>query len=450
MLVEGKTYTVPPGDQAVLLDAIGRATGLDHPFREHPPPASWWGRDDSPTPEPPDGVAIEVLGGAIDRQTDRVAWVERNTFPPDEDWIDGFVNVWVNLAGKGFARLPRIEGWVYQDPKPQVSVRLAADRSDKVTRLEYVRFFDSSPESLVVVYDWAGTKQLLRLTLSARGLRGVQSHWVGLGNGTCVVLDGEHDWDPSTLWYHRNAYPLDDELVYGLRLPDFTPVTPVLAPRLTAKAEYVWATLDAGAAGGTVRWTEQLSEGQGRQAGRSVELRPPSRSQTGLVDEPSLVWNRLRAALSEGAPPDGPDILIGALTPPFWDPTGPVSPGGRGEVWEVLQGRWWFPAAWYDHLRTHQPDQAEAWLRWLDALAGQDDGGTSTDRGGWDPAWTREEGAARFALAHVRRQASALAAACREGTAMPVLGDFGTWRNPPNLAIAPPGFVRAWRESQAR
>lgn len=97
-------------------------------------------------------------------------------------------------------------------------------------------------------------------------------------------------------------------------------------------------------------------------------------------------------------------------------------------VWEVLQGPWWFPAG-----SAGRQAQAAEWLDWL---GGQDDGGDG--RTGWDRFWSREEGITRFALTHLRRQAGALAAACRDGE-VPVLGDFGTWRRPPVLSTAPPG-----------
>jgi hypothetical protein len=168
----------PPGDQAVLLEAIGRATGLGHPFQEHPPPRSWWHDGDDPTPEPPDGTAVEVLGGVVDRARNRVAWLERHTSRPDGD--DGRVGVLLNLAGDGTVDLPRIGRQADRTPGPRVSVYLVPDRDDKVTGIEYVRFFDSPAESLLVVYDWSGDKKhLCRLTLCAPGLYGVQAHLGG-------------------------------------------------------------------------------------------------------------------------------------------------------------------------------------------------------------------------------------------------------------------------------
>lgn len=446
-------YAVPPGDRGVLLDAIGRVSGLDRPFREHPPPSRWWHAEDDGTPEPPEGVAVQVLGGVIDESGDRVAWVERYVQRPDGD--DAWVSVSLKLAGDGIAGLRRIEGRTNQEPKPQVSVGLVPDRPDKVIEVGFLGFFDSDPESLIVVYDWAGGgKRLCRLTLRAPGLYGVQAHWVGLNGTAAVVLDGS--WDQATLWYLRESYPHDDELMYGLRLPDLAPLVPIPVPRLATSARYVDPTLVAGR-GGSVRWGERLTDDGGALPGssawwdgRSVELRLPGPRQSGFVEDASLVWDRLRAVLDVDAPPDGPDILIGALAAPFWDPTGPVSPGGRTDMWEVSQGSWWFPAGWYHYLRTPVADggvgrrsQAAAWLEWLDRLDSQADNGQ--DRTGWDPTWSREEGVTRFALIHLRRQAGALAAACRAGT-VPVLGDFGTWRRPPVLSTVPPGFARAWRE----
>jgi hypothetical protein len=446
-VVDEDQYAVPPGDRAILLDAIGRMTGMGHPFREL-------------TPEPPDGAAVKVLGGVVDRSKDRVAWVERYKFRHGGD--DGWVIVLLNLAGEGVTwRLPQITSWVNRGPGPRVSVHLVPDRADNVAGISFLRFLKSGDawgESLVVVYGWAGRGQrLCRLTLDAPGLSGVQAHWVDLDGHSAVVVDGERSRDLPTLWYLRNCYPRDDELMYGLRLPDLTPVVPIPTPRMSTGAQFVRSTLDTGS-GGVVRWTERLTDDEmGREwrDGRSVDLRLPGRDQDGFVDDCSVVWDRLRAALDIGAPPDGPDILIGALAAPFWDLTGPTWPGRPyGETWEVLQGPWWFPVGWYHYLRAPvaeggagRPVQAARWLEWLDRLDGQADDGQN--RTGWDPAWSREEGVVQFALTHLRRQAGALAAACRAGE-VPVLGDFGTWRRPPVLRTAPPGFARAWRELPER
>jgi len=411
---------VPPGEHAVLLDAIGRLTGLDRPWRQHPPPSRWWDLEDDGTPEPSDGVAVEVLGGAIDQTRDRVAWVERRTVRPDGD--GGWIRVWLNLAGEDM---------------PRVSVPLVPDRDDKVTGVDFLRFFDVPTECLVIGFSWAGDrKRLCRLTPCATGPHSV--HRVDLGGSAAVVVD-------DSAWYLRESYT--DDLMYGLRLPDLTPLTPIPVPPRDASACYTWHALDAGAPG-TVRWTERLADnGAAWRDGRGIELRLPGARQRGSVDA-AVLWNRLRASFSTGAPPGGPDILIGALAVPFWEHTAPTA--STTDVGEVLQGPWWFPAGWYHHLRTavaaggvgRQPE-ASAWLAWLDQLASQSDDGAG--RAGWDPSWSREEGVTRFASAHLRRQAGVLAAACRAGE-VPVLGDFGTWRKPPNLAGAPPGFARAWRE----
>ncbi|MFL6077364.1 MAG: hypothetical protein ACJ73S_28720 [Mycobacteriales bacterium] len=410
-------YAVPLGDPAVLLEAINRVSAVE-------------------------GVAVEVLGGVVDRERDRVAWIERHAADPD--WI----GVRLNLAGDGTGTLPRIGR-----RKPRVSVDLVPDRDDKVTGVEYLRFFDDPRDCLIVVYEWAGGgRRLCRLTLRAPGLHGVQSHWVDLDGDAAVVIAGEDWWDPPTVWCLRETYPRQDGLVHGLRLPDLTPRVPIPAPRPGGGAAYGWQVLAAGGAG-TIRWTERLAD-EGVlpewRDGDTVELRLPGDEQDGFVDDPRLVWEPLRVAIGGGAPPDGPDILIGALAVPFWDPTGPVSPGDEAdEIWEVRQGPWWFPAAWQRYLRAPVAEggagreaEAAAWLAWLDRLDGEAAGEAAGS--GWDPDWSREEGAVRFALTHLRRQAGVLAAACRAGE-VPELGDWGTWRRPPALAAAPAGFARAWR-----
>jgi hypothetical protein len=147
--------------------------------------------------------------------------------------------------------------------------------------------------------------------------------------------------------------------MYGLRLPDLAPLVPMPVPPLTTAARYAYPTLGAEPAG-SIRWTERLTDEVGTfpdwRDGRSVQLRPPGAGQVGFVEDPSRLWNGLRAAIGGGAPPDGPDILVGALAVPFWDPTGPTSPGGTDPTWEVLRGAWWFPAGWYHYLRTPVTD----------------------------------------------------------------------------------------------
>ncbi|WP_086819010.1 hypothetical protein [Allokutzneria sp. NRRL B-24872] len=77
-----------------------------------------------------------------------------------------------------------------------MSVGLVPDRDDKVTGVDFLRFFGRPRESVVVAYDWSGGgKHLTRLTLRAPGLHGVQAHRVKLGGRAAVLGAGERSWD---------------------------------------------------------------------------------------------------------------------------------------------------------------------------------------------------------------------------------------------------------------
>ena len=105
--------------RAGLLAAIGTALRLPGEFREWPLGEPGTRNPDSPR------YGIEVLAGAVDANRDRVAWVERHVFPPDDGDCDPWVAVWLRIAGNGVRGIPRVQGWVYFDePGRCVSVPL--------------------------------------------------------------------------------------------------------------------------------------------------------------------------------------------------------------------------------------------------------------------------------------------------------------------------------------
>ncbi|MGW1994961.1 hypothetical protein [Embleya sp. NPDC001921] len=433
-----------------LLTVIGHALGIDGPLREFPPPAWWWdGEDrDAATPGPPDGYAIEVMAGVVDR--DRVAWVQRHTFPPDEDG-DTWVAVWLRLAGDGLTDLPRIQGWVHFDePHRHIAVPLTNERADYVTGVPYMKFFD---DHLVVVTEIAGSRaELCRLTLHAPGLAGVQADHIRLGTsgpGVAVAESGKFCIS-TTLCHISRSNGQDEMLAHTLSLPDLARGIPIPLPEPDERALVELRSEDDG-----LRWVERLphhsvESDTGRSVTRSVPLRLPSAHQRSFVVDPQVLWDRLHEALAApDVPRDGPDTLIGAVAKPFWDPSPPSAPGPR-QPWDFALGPWWFPAAWYRFLRSPtdregaaRPEEAAAWLRWLQRLAG--DATLDGDRHGWNREWTTEEGAERFALTHLRRQATILAAACVTDR-LPVIGDYHPkLHSALPLTAYPPGFARAWR-----
>jgi hypothetical protein len=192
-------------------------------------------------------------------------------------------------------------------------------------------------------------------------------------------------------------------------------------------------------------------------------MRLPAGRQYGYLPDPEELWERLGAAFtgagSPEPPPSGRDILIGSVATPFWLEPELTGPSGRYELSEYPRGPWWFPAAWYHYLRcpverggAGRPDEAAVWLAWLEHLAreGSADQHLATDAGGnalggWDPEWSHEEGITRFALVHLRRQATVLASACRDGD-VPSIGDVDLGRSWQRTILAyPAGFARAWR-----
>ncbi|MFF5262577.1 hypothetical protein ACFY4C_26885 [Actinomadura viridis] len=290
-----------------------------------------------------------------------------------------------------------------------------------------------------------------RCFLRAPGLYGVRVDRVALG-GPAVVADHGEWFDP-VLCYLSSSIDDTELLMYSLELPGAVPGVPLPVPAPSDPDTVVQQLHTHG--DDRVRWVERICHGggepdNGRPYGRSVLLRLPSAKQRGYPADPEPLWDRLRAALDgPNTPEDGPDLMIGAVARPFWDGSGPAMPDGANGP-RIARGPWWFPVAWYRFLAgpadqggAGRPAEAAAWLRWLDRLAAE--AGDADDRG-WAPHWDREEGIERFARTHLRRQARSLAAACRTGGSLPLLGDYrGKLQGTLPVTAYPPGFARAWR-----
>jgi hypothetical protein len=173
-------------------------------------------------------------------------------------------------------------------------------------------------------------------------------------------------------------------------------------------------------------------------------LRLPDPAQRGFSADRKALWTRLRELLgSADAPVDGPDILIATAGLPFWSPR---------HDWEgVGPPVWWFAGAYYLFLReTAEADQAARWLTWLDQVAA----GAESVPHGWDPAWSRAEGTAQLALAHIRIRAAQLAQGCHAGDLPDYPFWFGwansEWPLPVPLTEFPERFARTWERIPPR
>jgi hypothetical protein len=404
-----------------LLAAIGEALGLGRPYQEKP----GWPR-------------LAVLGGTVD--DGRVAWVEATA------GVSGraatAVSVTVHVAGRNL---------------PHRCLELETDDPSSGLRVGFLRFF---ADVLVLVYSEKHRRILSRLTLDT-------------GEQTIVDLDEFTLMRPppadgvvivGDLLLSRE---LDNRLVHMLRLPHLQPCLPLPAGTYRLDIQSPDGTL--------LHWTDtgtQTDLGDSAPQRRVWWLRLPSADQYGVPDNIADLFARVRTLLAgPDVPQDGLDIMIGAVTPPYWRPlvksvSGPADwrdppcpcPPNRGEpqLYDRLPKRstryqdaaaWWFPAGYYHYLRANQhhggaghPEQAARWLAWLDRLATQ----SPIDQpAGWQPEWSLQEGAAQLAATAIRLHAGPLATACRAGT-LP-----GRWPNAtksiPALPLRfPRGFRRAW------
>jgi hypothetical protein len=443
-------------EHAELLADIGRALGLDGPLPEWRT-GSYTGGSDASDRTAPHGRANQVLTGLAEPGSGRVVWVEEHTGnlsdPEAVHYPDDFVDVMINLAGAGVQHLPRISqpGWIKRPGSPWICVALDDDRPDRVGEIPFLRFFG---DDLVIVHEKGLGYKACRFAFRPAAVTDGQVLVDRVAAGmVCAVAEVPGQ---ATLCLQKSVIRRGySPLVHTLRLPDFAPEVPLPVPDLTEQpgGQFARVELHANPEGGVLRWAEKLqeNEGSGWHDGRAAWLRLPRPGQSGFPSDRTPVWEQLRTVLaSPQAPPGGADILIGAVTAPFWDkyviPADRTSARHSRPAPTAVSGPCWFPAAWYHYLRTHaaQEEEAAAWLSWLDLLAAPDDQLSFT---GWDSGWSQHEGIAQLALTHIRQRCRALAAACRAGE-IPTEGSHPVpgkdWLHPRPLTAFPAGFARAW------
>ncbi len=411
-------------DKPELLAAIGRALGLPHPYQEQ--------RGD---------LTSIVRGGDVDERRGRVAWVEWNRYLGP----DGWVYVWVNLAGPGFDHLPHIRGARYaQPPYPRVSVPLVTDKEHKVGDVGWVKLLTGDTLAVVYGFRGGGNWTLYQLALGDLDPSRVQPVLVYLGGRAF------HAWEApdghAVVWSVGQAPQL-----YGLGLPQLTAEIPIAywRPRPDPAVGIYRGGLEPGPDGSLVL-TEQPSSYPARpdepDLTRRLVIRLPSPRQR-TIPNPDDVCARLRQELvAVGTPPPGgPDIVVAALATPFWD-----SRRLRDRRHHALSNDMaWFVHRWYDCLRTPVPEggagrpaEAAAWLAWLDELAAMPDPLAGRDEEGWDPAWSTADGVHVFAMSSIIDAAAELSYRCRHW-GVPAFSRLSS-AHPTSPRL--PGWDRAWEE----
>jgi hypothetical protein len=405
-----------------LLAAIGAALGRDGPYPVSPPP-----RDEMFLPPTghwrPTVSGNSVLAGITDPERGLVAWMEAVTGELTAGYLP--VEITINLAG------------------PEVSPL-------RVPIATYNPFFGCNVRwmalcggALVTVYEEKHRTIIARLAPPGQRLQLLPADYrlVAAADLLC--------------------YPQQAGGIGVLAVAEFAPCIPLPAPPGAWDAQL---DLIPESGGPVLRWAEQVRmEGPADvppydrrwRDGRMLRWRLPAASQFGFPADPAPVWSRLRTALAgPDVPVDGPDILIGAVAAPFWHAPSPTGfyGGLRGLDEPPPQ---WFPAAWHRFLRS-APDGDRAagqWLAWLDRLAADDAPGHSArsdEADGWQPAWSREDGAVHLALRQIQLHAGAIAEACRDGSPradtlrIRRAWSDGAWPYQLPLEAFPPGFIDAW------
>lgn len=415
------TAVTAVADRGGLLAAIGAVLGLGGPYLEAPPPVE----DDAflagTGQGPPAGAGNVILGGAVDPVRGLVGWMEETVAVPQDGYVP--VDITLNAAGPG---LP-----VVRVPVPSYNPYFGCD----------VRWMGWAADgALVVVYAEKHRTIAVRLAPPDPVLR-IYSV------GPSLALAGD-------LLAHTGG----DGLVSLLALPGLAPSLPLPCPPDARRV-----SLDS-MPGPVLRWAEQVRAEApdgvpawqaGWRDGQVRRWRPPAPDQRGFPADPEEVWTRLRAALSRGRADrnaDLADLIIGAVTAPWWHAPPPAS--YYGQLFRMEERPpWWFPVAVYRHMAATGADVAAArMLAWLDGLAAARAADEESGDGGWRPGWTTEDGAAHLAMQAIRLHAAPLAAACRAGRLPGYERAWPSreWRCPVPLAAFPPGFVKLWEQVPER
>lgn len=164
--MDAPAYPDPMPATPELLAAIGEAIGLQAPYTERPMPRTWidWLDRTHEGPPPNDDTALKVLGGAVSKNGQRIAWVEEHTHSPALA-VDGdlWITMLLHVCDPDLEH--REPEWIYAhenmpDP-PQVSAHLlggADDRDDRPDRVTGVEAVELKPDGVHVHYRWCGSE----------------------------------------------------------------------------------------------------------------------------------------------------------------------------------------------------------------------------------------------------------------------------------------------------
>ncbi|MDY7227317.1 hypothetical protein [Hyalangium rubrum] len=324
----------------------------------------------------------EVLGGAVEAHTGRVAWIQQRISEPQGQYMP--VDIDLHVAGGGLAH---------------TSMAVPTYNPYFGCKVEFARWWD---EALIILYSEKHLTLVARMDPPYEALELVQLHWPWAVVGDTV--------------YFVSRRP---GLLEGRLLPSLAPALPLPMPRasnlraleprdsgmlaLVEHPPYVPAE-DAAA----FRARAEAA----RTAARLLPL-PPPEARALVLEAPENAWARLEALLEPTVPPPfGVDILVGSLASHFWR-----DPASRGRSYNAVAKRVWntpeyLAVYWYLYLvAERRAEEAHAWLGWLDQLAAPEDG----EQEPWLRDLTGAELVARTALAYIRLRAATLAEACRTG-----------------------------------
>jgi hypothetical protein len=358
------TTETPDPAHLALLEAIERALGRDQPYEQRLA-----------------GEKLQVLGGAVDAASGRVAWIEERTQEPQGSYVPVDIDLVVAWGGEQRGKLP----------VPTYNPYFGCD----------VRIMRWYGETLVFIY------REKHRTLTARMDPPYQTLTLLQIGHTC-------DFDGDTVYFF-SEHP---GLIEARLLPSLAPGLPIPLSSASRRVE-LWQHSP-----GVLASMERPVQPKGEKpdayqsrlaAARANPRRIPLPAPAGRVHviEPERLWARLHALLAETAPPPhGVDVLVGAAAVPFWrdEATRGTSYGEVRQHGEIPPD--YLPVYWYQHLIAQERSkEAEAWLLWLDRVS-------ELVRAELEP-WTRGvtglELVTRTALAHLRLRAASLAEISRIG-----------------------------------
>ncbi|MFY0564743.1 hypothetical protein ACN28E_12885 [Archangium lansingense] len=373
------TADTSDAEHLALLAAIGRAVGQDTPYEErHGERAE--AISFGTMQRLPADASLEVLGGLVDPETGRVAWIEQQSGIPQSGYVP--VSIDLHVAWRG-QRLTRLEVPTYN---PYFGCRL-----------QFMRWYG---ETLSFIYLEKHRTIAARMEPPYAELELVALESLGAVDGDAVYFVSERAG-----------------LLEGRMLPSLEPALPLPVPDRARRLEVwgrapgvlalaAWPRRDGAAGGGVDRGGIDAA----RAAARSVSLPPPEAR--ALVGTPERVWARLHELLAETQPPRfGGDVLVGSVATPYW-----LDGSGRGTRYEDLRRYWNSPAYlavyWHAHLlKAEQEREAQAWLHWLERVAALE----PVEPEAWMRGLRGEELTARTALMYLRDRAAVLARVCRTG-----------------------------------